>query len=252
MVKKLTYLIASVFIFSCNGQNNNKKNMLDIQYLEKHGTLSYVSYNGALSTTAEDHNKGVKHYELSETKNGVKTYIDGDEEIGFNKIVENNEFTEFTEYDNKGIPKVELKTSVFGYIISKIEFDVDGNISKEINFENLFKFKSDNLFRYMRSNSFDLDKNHYKEISKSEIPQPKIIRGYSDEFKFLIPELNLKNKLIWIILNIEGKYKNTEGIFFICLDGSSGKELLVKKYLGKKSGKNGIGTYANYETIFPK
>lgn len=104
----------------------------------------------------------------------------------------------------------------------------------------------------MRSNNFKLDKKNFREISNSEIPQPKIIRGYSDEFKFLIPELNLKNELVWIILNVGGTYKNTKGIFFICLDGNSGKELMVKKYLGKKSGKNGVGTYANYEIIFLK
>ncbi|VXC15195.1 hypothetical protein CHRYSEO8AT_50006 [Chryseobacterium sp. 8AT] len=38
-------------------------------------------------------------------------------------------------------------------------------------------------------------------------------------------------------------------LYLLCLDGNTGKELLVKKYLGKKSGKNGIGTYPNYETI---
>lgn len=68
MVKKLIYLFASALILSCNGQNNNKNNMLDIQYLKKHGTLSFVSYKGALSITTEDQNKGVKHYELLEKK----------------------------------------------------------------------------------------------------------------------------------------------------------------------------------------
>ncbi|REC52707.1 hypothetical protein DRF62_15090, partial [Chryseobacterium piscium] len=59
----------------------------------------------------------------------------------------------------------------------------------------------------------------------------------------------LNNEFVWIISNVEGSYKGNKGIYLLCLDGNTGKELLVKKYLGKKSGKNGIGTYPNYETI---
>lgn len=144
-----------------------------------------------------------------------------------------------------------MKRSVFGFNISEIQYDGKGDISKKIDYEKLFIFNSDNLFNYMRNKGFNLDKNNYKVISKSEIPTPKILRGYSKDYKFLIPELQLNNELVWLLLNVEGKYENVQGIYLICLDSKTGKELLVKKYICKKSGKNGIGTYGNYETLLP-
>ena len=51
---------------------------------------------------------------------------------------------------------------------------------------------------------------------------------------------------------MEAIYKNDKGIFYIYLDGDTGEELLVKQFLGKKSGDDGVGTYADFKVIYSK
>lgn len=245
---KIFFLLSFISIISCNGQTNKDTNMLDLDYLKKNGNVSSISYNGAVSIP-EDNKSSVKHYKLSEIKNNIKIITEGDEEIGFSRTINDTDYITITEFDGKGFPKKSEKKSTYGFYVNQLEYDQKGNPSKEINYDLLFKFKAKDILNYMKNNDFNLDKKYYQNILSSEVPPPTILRGTADEFKLLIPELKLNNEFVWIISNVEGSYKGNKGIYLLCLDGNTGKELLVKKYLGKKSGKNGIGTYPNYETI---
>lgn len=251
-MKKTIILFLSIGILSCNGQNNKNKNMLDLEYLKKNATISDISYNGAVSSTDNQESKSIKHYKLIETNQNEKITIEGDQEIGFKKTLETNDIVENSEYDINGNLVKKDKKSIYGFMISTVEFEKDVKIINEADYNTLFKFSSQDLFNYMKRNSFNLDKNYFKEIRSSEIPKPIILRGFAKDFKFLLPELNLKDQLVWLIINVEGKIKNKKGIYFICLDGITGNELLIKEYIGKKTGKNGIGTYPNYNIVFPK
>ncbi|MBV6881787.1 hypothetical protein NG800_018090 [Epilithonimonas ginsengisoli] len=248
-MKNLIYLLLSFTALSCNGQNNKNPNMLDIEYLRKNGASSSISYNGAISTS-DNSGSAVKHYHLTETKNDEKIITEGDEETGFIRTVESTDYVKITEYDGKGLPLTMLKKSVYGFEISKSEYKND-KIITEVDFDKLFDFNDEKLFTYMKNNGFALDKKQYLEITNSEVPRPQILRGFAEDFKFLIPELKLRKELVWILVDVPGNYNGQEGIYFVCLSGTDGKELRVKKYIGKKSGKNGIGTYPNYQILKP-
>ena len=223
--------------------------MLDIDYLKKNGKSSSISYKGAVST-ADNGSSAVKYYNLTEVKNDEKIITEGDEETGFIRTVERAEFVIITEYDGKGLPLSTLKKSVYGFEISKSEYK-DGKLIKEFDFDKIFDFNSEKLFVYMKNNGFTLHKKEYSEMTNSEVPHPKILRGFAEDFKFLIPELKLRKELVWILVDVHGNHNGQEGVYFVCISGTDGKELLVKKYIGKKSGKNGIGTYPNYQIIKP-
>ncbi|WP_228446391.1 hypothetical protein [Chryseobacterium sp. 18068] len=151
-----------------------------------------------------------------------------------NKTVNATDYNTITEFDGKGFPKKSEKKSIYGFYVNEVEYDQKGNPSKEINYDLLFKFKAKDILNYMKNNDFNLDKKYYQNILSSEVPPPTILRGTADEFKLLIPELKLNHEFVWIISNVEGKYKGNNGIYLICLDGNTGKELLVKKIFRKK------------------
>lgn len=247
-MKIFFFLLSFMSIISCEGQSKKDVNMLDLEYLMKHADISSVSYNGAVSAPGNNQSS-VKHYKLSEVKNQIKTITEGDEKIGFTKTVINENYIINTEFDGKGVAEKSETKSVYGFYVNKIQYDNKGIPFKEINYEDLFNFKTNDILNYLKINRFNLNKKDYQNNLSSEIPPPNILRGKASEFKFLIPELKMNDKLIWIISNVKGIYKNNQGIYLICLDGNTGEELLVKKYLGKKSGKNGVGTFPNYEII---
>lgn len=251
-MKRLIIVFLSIGILSCNGQNNKNKNMLDLEYLKKNATISDISYNGAVSSTDNPNGKNIKHYKLVETKENNKITIEGDSETGYKKTFENNDFIENTEYDSNGNAVRSDKKSIYGFDVTAVDYGKDGKIINEINYDALFKFNNQDVFNYLKRKNFNLDKAYFKTVPNSEIPKPMILRGSANDFKFLLPELSLKNELVWLIVNVEGNVENKKGIYFICLDGVTGKALLIKEYIGKKSGKNGIGTYPNYNIIFPK
>lgn len=238
-------------VTSCKAQvYSNNREGLDLEFLKNKGVKSYVKYDGGVSIPVDNVKEGVVHYSYKKENKAYKLSIKGDQIIGYKKYFEDKKSIIYSEYNANGDLVYLCEKSPYGYIIKEQFFDGEHQLVKTIDFDELYDFNFGNILHYMNKRFFDTTIDHYLKTNNKEIPKPRISRDSAKNLKSLVPELYHYDKLIWCLVNVEGAYNNIKGIYLICLDGQNGSELLVKKYVGKKSGVDGTGTYPNYELIF--
>lgn len=265
------FFLASLYIFyiGCKGQNDKISNQniennltmadtiekLDINYIKSHAQkIPYQSQGAVSGEVTKDEKSNLIYYKLDEVRNGEKIHIEGDVENGFNKEIKylNDDYSKYLRYDGKGKLLNTIKQSDYGFLIEEKEYD-NGKLIKYINYDIEFNFKWVKVKEFLKTLNAKTDVNSFNKYPymNKDIPIPIIKRGFiiDDDQTNQYP---IEIKKLWYLENIEGFYNNNKGIYSIILDGDSGEVLIVKQFKGKKSGNDGVGTYADYELIYSK
>lgn len=224
----------------------NKK--LDIDNFKRKAKI--VGSHYSIDSTYNE--RQYQDYELEEVLNNKIIRTWGSESSGFFEEIKykDNPIIEYNNYMEKGNLIHWTKQSFYGFLIEEKEYDDEGYLINQINYDNIFKFSWEKVEEYLKKHNVDTSLKYFTEHPYPELPQPRVIRIYKKESQELNELLPTATSIIWYINNVEGIYKEKQGIYDFILDGNTGEELLIRRFKGKKSGANGIGTYADYEILY--
>ncbi|MFC7347807.1 hypothetical protein ACFQO9_13860 [Chryseobacterium zhengzhouense] len=261
-MKNFLVLILCFLQLSCNGQNdkNNKSKTVE-KKMENPRKLNISEFKKKARITGKhfsiDNSSNFKteynEYYLLEEKNGsVHKFWGEDDGFFYEEVKEQGkDYIDVYTYLPKNGNLVNQETkSLYGFVMREKEFNNDGVLINDIDYNKDYQFGLEKVKEYLISKQVNVNINAFIEFPTNnlDIPIPQIKRNTIN--KVFQPEnYPPTTSKIWQIEGVEANYNGVKGIYYIDLDGDTGKELLVKKFRGKKSGKRGIGTYADYEII---
>jgi hypothetical protein len=231
-----------------NGKNSTKKTekinkKLDVDVIKSKGNVLYQ-----VETLTDS--QPINEYRYFIEDNTKSVLIEGNESSGFIEKInyKMSSDVEYNNYSGKGDLINYSLQSIYGFKKEEKEYNSEGHLISYINYEKEFNFKWIEVQKYLQSLEVQTDIESLKKIANFHIGRI-FMNKLDDSLKNEIPLIVEK---IWIIEGVEAIYKNDKGIFYIYLDGDTGEELLVKQFLGKKSGDDGVGTYADFKVIYSK
>lgn len=256
-MKILVLVSLCSLLCKCNGQiiekrenvTNSTKKMekinkkLDVDVIKSKGNVLYQ-----VETLTDS--QPINEYQYFIQDNTKSVLIEGNESSGFIEKInyKMSSDVEYNNYSGKGDLINYSLQSIYGFKKEEKEYNSEGHLISYINYEKEFNFKWIEVQKYLQSLEVQTDIESLKKIVNFHIGRI-FMNKLDDSLKNEIPLIVEK---IWIIEGVEAIYKNNKGIFYIYLDGDTGEELLVKQFLGKKSGDDGAGTYADFKVIYSK
>ena len=256
-MKILVLVSLCSLLCKCNGQiiekrenvtNSTKKTKkinkkLDVDVIKSKGNVLYQ-----VETLTDS--QPINEYRYFIQDNTKSVLIEGNENSGFIEKInyKMSSDVEYNNYSGKGDLINYSLQSIYGFKKEEKEYNSEGHLISYINYEKEFNFKWIEVQKYLQSLEVQTDIESLKKIANFHIGRI-FMNKLDDSLKNEIPLIVEK---IWIIEGVEAIYKNDKGIFYIYLDGDTGEELLVKQFLGKKSGDDGVGTYADFKVIYSK
>lgn len=233
-------LFAFLTLYSCHSQQKEDSKG---RFIEKQEQVEHL-YDKLNNKDMEKFdikafNKNMKYDDAGEpTYSNSYTLLDGriidefilDDGYGRYTYSNNSLFKVYMEYYETG--KIKLKGQYFKngdvQLGTWYEYDENGEITSEKDFDKLFVYKFEDIVAYCNKNN----------ISVKDI----YLRNFNDR----------KAKECYWEIQYEGDYENKTGQITIRIDGVTGEILIVKRLSGLTSLADGTGRIGVYETLYDK
>ncbi|KUJ60512.1 hypothetical protein AR687_17215 [Flavobacteriaceae bacterium CRH] len=218
-MKKILFVCLSFTIYSCKSEN-------EIEKIKHYSIKTKHQYNDLVQGEYETFN--IKRFDKNKDKAGNYIYSlnDGTKVIEYGNA-KSGYFTEETPnnslfviskgyYINLGIRAKGITYGNIGCVLGIwYEFDENGNLIKETNYDKPFKIAIVDIIEFLKVNKADLN-----------VITTSVSRFYDEETK----------KAKWTLI-YRGKYKEKPGMFIIEIDDSTAEIVKVVKILGKEGEK---------------
>ncbi|UVD79365.1 hypothetical protein NWE55_14720 [Myroides albus] len=244
MIKIILKLFVISLIFSgCSKEqkkviNKEQKNIIVYCNIEDFD-LDFLMLNGKMySSSNEEHleYRGVyksKNVFMNSNSQGYALRVYTDSTISFNRY----------DLDWKIIS--HKLNSALGYDILEYKVNSKKEIYDLVNYDELYNFSIDNVFKFMSDEKINSDFMNYNSLEDPEFPVPYIYRGDISQYGYKLNSDNANDKhFVWILSNVQRIDKFE--ILYIILDGQTGEELCREIYMGKGPAEN-YGTEARYD-----
>jgi hypothetical protein len=212
-MKKIYLIISLALIFNfCNAQKKIKMEKFDVKKFEQHRVAPYE--NNA-EYTRED---GTRFYMISKGIEGYDMFETPPDPALY-------EFYK-TFHKNTRLKTSEKRLKRGNVVLGVVnEYDENGKIIKTTDYDKPFTYSWEDVQKFCKNNGIDIS-NTRTSINR-----------------------DCRDKCIWEI-EYHGLYDNKEGMFTMKIDGKTGEIILVKQFMGKKSGPNGMGTIGEHKIIY--